>query len=473
MATMLEDAVRGVVTKGLETLAEFNRSRMKDRPNPWLTGLNAPLPREITLEDLRVEGTIPPELLGTYVRNGPNPIQPEHAPSYHWFLGDGMVHGVRLEAGRAAWYRNRWVRSNAVSAALGEPPAPGPRHARADNANTNVVALGGRMFAVVEAAANPVELGADLGTVAHNPFDGTLTTPFSAHPHVDPVTGRAHAICYEGAPDGRVWHVVVGPDGRVERTEAVAVADGPSIHDCAITERNILVFDLPVTFSTERFVQGYRFPLGWNDRHPARVGVLGLNAPGASIRWCSVEPCYVFHPGNAFENGDGTITADVVVHNRMFARSTMGPDSRAVPLERWTIDPAAGTVARAVLDAASQEFPRIDERKTGRRHRHLWTVAFDQGDIAGGGKALLWHDLESATKAERHFGEGAAVGEFVHVPRGPGELDAWLMGMVTWAGEDRSALIILDAADFGGPAVATVHIPTRIPPGFHGNWIAG
>ncbi|WP_448586042.1 carotenoid oxygenase family protein [Thermaurantiacus sp.] len=471
MASMVETAVRGVVTKGIEALSEFNRARMKPAPNPWLEGVNAPLVRERTVADLAVEGAIPPGLDGLYVRNGPNPVAAEHAPSYHWFLGDGMVHGVRLAAGRALWYRNRWVRSTRVSEALGEPPAPGPRRPRADNANTNVVALGGRTYAIVEAAANPVELGADLSTMAHSDFGGTLTTPFSAHPHIDPATGRAHAICYEGAPDGAVWHVVVGPDGRVERTEPIAVTDGPSIHDCAITERHILVLDLPVTFSTERFMKGYRFPLAWNPKHPARVGVLGLDAPGATIRWCAVEPCYVFHPANAFETGDGTITADMIVHDRMFTRSTMGPDSTSAVLERWTIDPARGLVARAVLEASNQEFPRIDERRTGRRHRHIWTVGFEANDIAAGGRSLIWHDLEAAARAERRFGADAAVGEFVHVPRGPGELDAWLIGLVTWPDEDRSALLILDAADFAGAPVATVHIPGRIPPGFHGNWI--
>jgi carotenoid cleavage dioxygenase len=470
MASAVETVIRGVVGKGLEAVSDFNRRRMKPVRNPYLEGVHTPLKAEVAIETLQVRGTIPPALDGLYLRNGPNPLGKEHAPSHHWFLGEAMVHGVRLSGGKALWYRNRWVRSNAVSAHLGEQPAPGPRHERADTANTNVVGIGGRVFAIVEAGGNPVELSKNLETLAHNPFDGTLTTPFSAHPHRDPATGKDHAICYEGAPDGRVWHVVVGPDGRVERSEAIAVDDGPSIHDCAITERNILVFDLPVTFSIDRYVKGFQFPIAWNPKHASRVGVLGLEAPGSSIRWCEVSSCYVFHPANAYEAGDGTIICDLVVHDSMFTTSTMGPDAKQIALERWTIDPKAGTVRRAVVDVAPQEFPRIDERLTGRRHRHVWTVPVDLQHVQAV-NALWWHDLEAGTKVAHGFGDGAVAGEFVHVPYGPDELDGWLMGYVLYPELEETRLVILDAREFSGAPVAEVIIPQAIPPGFHGNWI--
>jgi carotenoid cleavage dioxygenase len=66
------------------------------------------------------------------VRNGPNPVVAPDPASYDWFVGDGMVHGVRLEEGRARWYRNRWVRSRLVARALGEQPRSGPVHADMD-----------------------------------------------------------------------------------------------------------------------------------------------------------------------------------------------------------------------------------------------------------------------------------------------------------------------------------------------------
>ena len=79
-------------------------------PNPFLEGAFAPVEEETTAFDLPVTGRLPAELTGRYLRNGPNQLGLDD-PNYHWFLGPGMVHGVRLRDGRAEWYRNRWVRS--------------------------------------------------------------------------------------------------------------------------------------------------------------------------------------------------------------------------------------------------------------------------------------------------------------------------------------------------------------------------
>ena len=110
----------------------------------------------MTITDLAVTGTIPAALDGRYLRIGPNPVTPPNPAAYHWFIGDGMVHGVRLEGGKAMWYRNRWVRSKAVSAALGEPAAPGPRSGMSDTVNTNVLGHAGKTWALVEAGGFPL-----------------------------------------------------------------------------------------------------------------------------------------------------------------------------------------------------------------------------------------------------------------------------------------------------------------------------
>ena len=113
--------------------------------NKWLSGPYAPIPGDVTATELEVIGTLPTELNGRYLRNGPNPITPVDPATHHWFMGDGMVHGVRLRDGRAEWYRNRWVRSGPVADALGEPPHPGPVFEGMDAApNTNIVRIGPR-----------------------------------------------------------------------------------------------------------------------------------------------------------------------------------------------------------------------------------------------------------------------------------------------------------------------------------------
>ena len=77
------------------------------QPNIFLEGVHTPLTEEITEIDPKVTGAIPAGLDGLYVRNGPNPVSPVNPAAHHWFVGDGMLHGVRLQDGKALWYRNR------------------------------------------------------------------------------------------------------------------------------------------------------------------------------------------------------------------------------------------------------------------------------------------------------------------------------------------------------------------------------
>jgi 8'-apo-carotenoid 13,14-cleaving dioxygenase len=476
MPSPIENAIRKTVTQGVMKLADFNRGRMAepDQPNPFLTGLNAPMDRELTLDSLQVTGTIPPSLDGRYLRIGPNPIVAPKAASHHWFVGDGMVHGLRLKDGQALWYRNRWVRSTAVSKALGEERAPGPRHF-SDTVNTNVVGHAGKTWALVEAGGYPVELGDELQTIAHNPFEGSLKGSFSAHGHLDTANGDLHAICYEATDPNTIRHVVVGADGRVLREEPIAVKHGPSVHDCMVTAQYVVVLDLPVTFSMATLVAGYSFPYKWNPAHQARVGLLKKNAPGSEIVWCDIDPCYVFHPCNGFENADGTVTLDVVAHATMFEDSLIGPDAKGSSFERWTIDPVARQVERKQIDDQPQEFPRPDERRLGQPYRHAYCASL-QRDGEGqfvGGQALIHHDLQAGTRELHDFGPGHHVGEFVFEPRHPGadEGDGWLMGFVVDADRQTTDFVILDALNFSGPPQAVVTLPHRIPAGFHGNWV--
>jgi 8'-apo-carotenoid 13,14-cleaving dioxygenase len=477
MANAVETLIRKAVTPAILKVADFNRTRMPvpDTPHPFLTGPHVPMAEELTLESLTVTGAIPPELDGRYIRIGPNPMNANPA-SHHWFLGDGMVHGIRLSGGKALWYKNRWLRSTAVSAALGEAPAPGPRHPLTDNANTNVLGHAGAIYGVVEAAGHPVRLGPDLETIAHDDFGGTLAGSFSAHPHRDPKTGELHAITYQGNEQNLIHHVVVTTDGRVRREEPIRVKHGPLIHDCMITENYVIILDLPVTFSMKLLLAGHSFPYAWNPGHEARVGLLPREGRDADIIWCAVEPCAVFHPANAYETADGTVILDVCAHDSMFATSRFGPDSSHCPLERWTIDEVARTVNRRVIDDQSQEFPRPDERFIGQPYRYAFTVALPDGEVFGhdADTRLLKHDLIAGTREAHDFGPQRHPGEFVFVPRQPDavEGDGWLMGYVINMADQTTDFVILDAARFTEPPVATVHIPHRIPPGFHGNWVA-
>ena len=472
MPNLIESALRAVAERAVERIAAWNRTRLPRTEAPFLVGIHAPMQRELTLKDLSVSGVIPAGLNGRYLKMGANPAKLDPA-GHHWFLGDGMVHGIAIQNGRVQWYRNRWIGSRLAAAALGREAAPGPRHGRNDTVNTNVVDIGGRAFAVVEAGSFPVELSATLEQQRYNPFGGTLAGSFSGHPHRDPRTGEHHAIAYDGSVWDAVRHVVVSDAGEVVRDIPIPVRHGPSIHDCAITDRFVVVMDLPVTFSMRAVLGGHVFPYRWNSAHPARIGLLPRAGDAADIIWCELDPCFVFHVANAFDGEDGSVTLDIIVYATMFASGASGLDALG-RLERWTIDPTTRCVARQVIDATPQEFPRIDERRFGQRHRYAYTVAVppDGDPQLRGATQLYKHDLEMGGRKVHEFGEGRVPGEFVFVPETleAGEDAGWLLGLVINVAEETTDLVVLDARRFESDPVARVSIPHRIPPGFHGNW---
>ncbi|HEU0192191.1 MAG TPA: carotenoid oxygenase family protein [Mycobacterium sp.] len=475
--------------------------------NPYLEGGFAPIQQECTLTDLKVSGAIPEYLDGRYLRNGPNPVGEIDAGVYHWFIGDGMVHGVRIRDGKAEWYRNRYVRGPQTLKSLGEHTPPGRRFgARGIGANTNVIGHAGRTLALVEGGLACYELTDELDTVGVCDFDGTLPGGYTAHPKRDPDTGELHAVSYAFNRGNTVQYSVIGTDGRARRTVDVEVTGSPMMHDFSLTEQHVVFYDLPVTFDarqvadatappglrlatrlilnaligrvripdpiTARLPAGNnaerRMPYRWNPKYPARVGVMPRDGGSADIRWFDVEPCYVFHPMNAYDDGD-TVVLDVVRHPKMFDTDLRGPAEGPPTLDRWTVDLADGKVRESRFDDRGQEFPRVDERLVGKRHRFGYAVGV--GDGTASDSTLLKHDLVGGTTASRSFGSGKQLGEFVfqNAPNGSGEDDGVLMGFVYDSATDRSDLAILDALTLED--VASIHLPHRVPAGFHGNWV--
>ena len=179
-------------------LDQFRLPGMK--PNPYLEDNYAPVSEQLFERQLQIVGELPKELNGLYLRNGPNPMQSVNNKKHHWFSGEGMLHGLRLEEGEALWYRNR----------------------RTGGANTHVISHANKIYATVEAGGSPVEVNSELDPSGNRPFEGTLKTGFSAHAKLDSSTGELHAMCYE-FPRGsyKVNHVVVGIDGQVKTTRPI------------------------------------------------------------------------------------------------------------------------------------------------------------------------------------------------------------------------------------------------------------
>ena len=162
----------------------------EEAAKPWfLRGNFAPVPDEVEFADLEVKGAIPEELSGLYVRNGSNPL-PGFSP--HWFLGDGMVHGVLLDGGKAAWYRNRYVQT-ALLAAGGGLAAAGAPGGAASLSNVSVIHHAGKLLSLGEVGL-PYEIAPnDLSTVGPYDFAGKVDGQRHCAPE-DRSGDRVHAL---------------------------------------------------------------------------------------------------------------------------------------------------------------------------------------------------------------------------------------------------------------------------------------
>jgi carotenoid cleavage oxygenase len=475
--------------------------------NPYLNGNYAPVREEITEFDLAVTGSIPSYLDGRYLRIGPNPLGDPDPAAYHWFTGAGMAHGLRLRDGNAHWYRNRFVRSADVAKTLGETWTGGAHHGGFDfAANTNIIGHAGKTFAIAEIGVRPYELTDELETVGPSDFCGTLFGGYTAHPKRDPVTGELHAVSYNPMHGNIVQYTVTGVDGKVRRTVNIRLKAQTMMHDFSLTEKYVVLYDLPVAldlgtvlrnrparaiagmltriaerhaapdFVVRAIMRGSErsgppsggMPYRWAPERQARVGVLSRDGSAADVRWFEVQPCYVFHPLNAYDDDDH-IVLDVVRHASVF-----NSGRRIVPeapsLDRWTVDLSTGKVTEERLDDTAQEFPRVDERQVGRRHRYGYAVGYSDG-ATGTPDAILKHDVTTRSAQTVAFGPGREPGEFVFVPSSAdaAEDDGVAMGFVYNRSTDRSDLVLLDGQTM--ETVATVHLPARVPHGFHGNWV--
>lgn len=444
--------------------------------NPYLSGNFAPVPDEVTAFDLPVvHGELPEQLTGRYLRNGPNPIDPDPA-TYHWFTGTGMVHGIRLDGGRAEWYRSRFVRGGQILEQRGWDDPGGPEGVMQGSVNTNVIGIAGRTLACVEAGSLPIELTPELETMARTdlarPGGQGLDGPFSAHPKCDPDTGELHVAAYYWGFD-TVEYQVIGADGFLSHLAHIPVPGKPMIHDISITETRAVIYDLPVVFDLDMAMSGTGLPYRWDPDYGARIGVLPKRGTAEQVQWFDVEPCYVFHPMNAHDLPDGRLVIDLVRHPSMFRTDLRGPNEGPPTLERWTIDPVRGTVHEERLDARPIEFPRVDERLVGKAARYGYASSFDGSAGAPVVGALLRYDLSTGAVEEHDFGPGRSAMEPVFVPRADdaAEDDGWVMSVVHDAATDTSQLVLLDAADFAGEPACVVLLPVRVPIGFHGNWV--
>jgi carotenoid cleavage dioxygenase-like enzyme len=435
-----------------------------------LQGNFAPVTEEVTALKPEVIGSIPAELNGLYVRNGANPITGE---SDHWFLGNGMVHGVKLEDGQASWYRNRYVKTKFLEDPSAERiSSDGTFDYTMAAANTSIISHAGQILALEE-GAYPFAMTPELETVGPHTYGGKLKTPLTAHPKICATTGELVGFAYGQLPP-YLTYLRISPDGKLVQSEEITVGGPTMMHDFAITENYALFMDLPVVFDLQLAIQGI-MPFHWSDDYPARVGIMPRTGGDSDVKWFDVDPCYVFHGMNAFEK-DGQIHYDVCRSSEIWreAGAMFGGDA-VQSFHRWSFDLESGKTSEQTIDDRAMDFPKIADARVGLEHRYGFTLSFEidaNGTPSQSGLTKL--DIRRGTSEVHEFPPGLVAGEPTYVPAvgsDPAGDEGWLMFYLHDENAGETEFVILDANNFGADPVARVKLPQRVPYGFHGSWM--
>jgi carotenoid cleavage dioxygenase len=403
-----------------------------------------------------------------------------------------MVHMWHIEDGRAR-YRNRWVRTTkwtrerAAGRALWsafDPMQNDPSVVDVETnglANTNVVWHGNKLLALEEGHA-PFELDPrTLESLGPWTFDGRLSGPMTAHPKMDPETGEMLFFGYmvDGPFGAGMSYNVVGRDGKLTRSETFQAPIASMVHDFIATDEHVIFPIFPLTGSVERAMKGEP-AFAWEPGKGTHVGVMRRDGSVGEIRWFETDPCYVFHPMNAFTDGNR-----IVAHMMQFEEAPLFPHADGTApdpakararLSEWTIDLADNGrgVARRYVDDVVGEFPRLDERFAGLEYRYGYYAGVIDGDDALGFNAIVRHDFAKDRRAVYSFAAGDVPGEPVFVAKGgrAKEGEGYLLATVYRGAEHRSDLAVFDAESVERGPLACVQLPHRVPYGFHGNWRA-
>ena len=458
--------------------------RLETVPNPYLEGPFAPIDTEITVE-CTVIGELPDDLSGVYVRNGSNPKYPPPG-RYHWFDGDGMVHALQFENGRAV-YRNRYIATEALATEVhaGEaiwsgvnehPNFSHPGGPFKDTANTDLVFHRGRLLALWWLGGPCYEIDLpSLETVGRFDFDGALPS-LTAHPKLDSLTNELMVFDYDLVPP-YLTYGVVGADGTLTHRTEVDLPGPRLLHDLAITEHHTILMDFPLMWDPALLAQG-RTKVTFRTDLPARFGVIGRHDAGDRVRWFEAESCYMYHTINAWESGDEIVLVGCRIDNPL-----RDGDRERVPhidvlrlepfLHEWRFNLVTGAVRERALDDVMTEFPRMDNRVLGRPSRYAYNPR-----IAAAPELLfdgfLKYDTTTGESETHAYADGCFGGETVFAPRaGASEAndDGYVLTFVTDAATGDSEVIVVDARRASDEPVCRVRIPQRVPIGNHSWWI--
>ncbi|MGH2784862.1 MAG: carotenoid oxygenase family protein [Actinomycetota bacterium] len=466
-----------------------SRGKIEER-NPYLEGNYAPIHTEITAHDLPVVGELPADIDGMYVRIGSNPMF-SPVGRYHWFDGDGMLHGIQFSNGSAT-YRNRWVRTVGLAAeeSAGKALWTGIREpadfARAggpykDTANTTLTFHAGKLLAHwwLGGASYVIDVPS-LETVGVEDFGGGLHGGMSAHPKVDPETGEMIFFDY-GPTSPYLTYGVIGADGHLKHQAPIELP-GPRLqHDIAITPSHSILLDMSMMWDPDLLAKG-RVRNGFFRDKPTRLGVIPRFGSNDDVRWFDGEPFFMYHTINAWEDGDEIVMTGCRIDNPLLGDPLNPHTDRIVPsiatlrlephLHQWRIQLSSGIVKEERIDETMGEFPTMDDRSLGRPTRLSYMPRMAEGE------ALLFDGVMvydgDVVREQYSYPNGWYGGEVTFAPRTGAtkrEDDGYLVTFVAEEATGSSEAYVFDASRVADGPVARLPIPQRVPTGYHTEWV--
>lgn len=429
-------------------------------------GALAPVTVEQDLHRLEVRGHIPPELNGTLVRNGPNPLSGRFAGDdmLAWWPEAAMLHGITLREGEALSYRNRWVQTRA----WGEHNNLAQAGSLLDtNPNVNIITHAGETLALAEGAA-PLVINHQLETLGATQVHPGLATGMTAHPKLDAQTGDLLGFCSSWA-EPWLRYFVCDAKGATVVDQLVDVPAPAMMHDMAITKRYSILMDLNVGYDFSLFDKGYRIPICWQDHRTSRVALIPRH--GGEPKWFELAPCFIQHVVNAYDAEDGSVVLDVAHYPWFLRLANEGFEPNPLAsLRRIVINPKTGEVKETELDDRNIELPRINDSYCSIENRYCYAVEQPTNEEMRG---VVRYDLSEQTTQRYKVLGGDQNSEPVFVAR-PGALDeddGWVLVCVYRQATDTTDLVVLNAQDMEGDVQATISLPYRVPAGFHGAWL--
>jgi len=464
---------------------------------PWLLGWRTPPQERYDTAQALIEGRLPPELTGALYRNGPAGHEVGGRRYHHWFDGDGMVQRFAIADGRVS-HRGRFVetRKQQREQAAGQPLVPGfgtsVANARlgggADDMNPANIAMlhhAGNLYALWE-AGSPHRIDPDsLATLGRHAWAPELAgLPFTAHPKVDG-NGELWAFGYALTRSALLLYRI-GADGRLRQLELVPLDWLPPVHDFVLTRRHLVIPLPPLRFDAAAFPQAGNV-LDALDWQPGRgMPVLVVDRDDFSRRrWFQLPAAWIFHYGNGWEEANGTIRFDGMAYAeprllfglaRQVMRGEAGETGSPQPLTA-TLRPDGSSEIERLGDGSACEFPRVDQRRVGARHRQLYAaLRLDGADVThpmfnAVGRLDLTHGSWDRYRFPAH--ELAEEHVFVPRPGGSGETDGWLVGTSLDTAAGITRLNLFDAARISAGPLAVASLPYALPLGLHGTFVAG